>query len=390
MSTLKDIGIDDLNDPEVNKEGTVVLPQELEEAPKDIQEAYVRWVEFGISSKNNPRRYFTFINQETKELEQIDAMSPNGVAVKRSKQKNISLQDLKMLRDLCDEMEDLKVQKSRLKRKWLKWVRPRMGRDVFDWRKAQIIDMFAKYAHFDEVKKNLEEMGYVVQIDHVYKFFLNNKDVIDKKRTEFIRSARDHYLATDAGRMETLAMLHSRFMELFNTAYNSISPNKAELRALSQEIRAIIEQARKEIKGEEVKLTIDGKIDINASIQAAATIQDISKRIPINIIPIYLVAVKQGINPNQILASLVSSFYKDFNGFNRLNTKGQVPTTMDIIRNYDWNEINRFHEQKKEEVIETVEYEEMAFAEVQKVQTKREKLLELINSQLADKPGESK
>jgi len=382
----KDIGIEDLTELEILPVGTVVVPPELEDAPEDIREAYVQWISWGMDSTRNVRRYFSFINTVTSEVEQVDALGLNGQAVKKAKDKNISLEDLKRLRDLCDEMELSKKQKSRLKMKWLKYVRPRMGSSVFDWRKAFIIDMFAKYVSFEEVKKNLEDLGYMVAIVDVHKFFLNNKDIIEKKRTDFLRSARDHYLATDAGRMETLAILHTRFMNLFNQAYSATNQNKPELRALSQEIRAIIEQARKEIKGEEIKLTVDGKIDINASLQAAATIQDISKKLPINIIPIYLVAVKQGINPNNILASLVGSFYRDFNGFNRMNSRGVAPTTMDLIRNYDWNEIRQYQENKKEKVEEVVDYEEIPFIEAEKIKSKRERLLEMINRQVDQKP----
>jgi hypothetical protein len=321
----------------------------------------------------------------TNELEQVDAMCMAGQAVRSAKKKNIDENDLKRLKVLCDEMAATKSQKARLKMKWIKYLRPIMGRDVFDWRKSEIIDMFARYQTVEEVKANLEKKGYSTAIDHIWKFFLNNRDIIDKKRAEFLRSAKDHFLATDAGRMETLAMLHQRFVGIFNDTYSTSNPNKTELRLLSQEIRAIIEQARKEIKGEEVKLTIDGKIDINASIQAAATIQDISKKLPINIIPIYLVATKQGIDPHLILSSLTNSFYKNFNGFRKLKNSGPAPTTLDIIRNYDWNEISKYHSDKPEDQTQETDYEEISFVEMEKVKTKREKLLELINQQMTDK-----
>jgi hypothetical protein len=372
-------------DSATSEGGIILLPKELEEAPEDVKEFYVKWLEVGKLIENDKERYFSFVSTKNGQDCMVDAMNWAGRAIKLAKEKGISEGDLARLTDLSKAMEMRKVQKSRLKVKWMKYVRPRMGRDVYDWQKSNIIEQYSRYANHDEVKKELEKLGYSVNMGYLMKFFLNNKDIIDKKRLEFIRSSRDHYLATDAGRMETLAMLHAKFVQMFNDGYATSKPDKNMLRALSQEIRAIVEQARKEIKGEEVKLTIDGKIDINASMQATLTIQEISRKIPINVIPIYMVAVKRGINPNSIIASLVNSFYKDFNGFSKIKGTGQVPNTMDIIRNYDWNEIAQYHRDKPEENDDSiVQYEEIPFHEVSKVQNKRELLLKLIKEQTSE------
>jgi hypothetical protein len=367
-----------------NNDGTVVIPRELEDAPEDVKTSYIKWLEMAEETKNSQKRYFSFINTITKSVETVDAMNLAGMAVRKAKEKNIGESELKQLEALCAEMESRKYLKSKYKWAWTKWVRPRVGRDVFDWRKAEMIDLYAKFCTHEEVKKIVEEWGYSVDISSVYKFFLRNKATIENKRTEFIRSSRDHYLATDAGRMETLAMLHTKFLNLFNNVYGKTEPNKEDLRKISSELRAIIEQARREVKGDEIKLTIDGRIDINASMQASITIQEISKKVPINIIPVYMVAAKQGIDPTHILSSLVHSFYKDYNGFNRIKN-GTPPSTIDIIRNYDWNEITAYHANKPTEVPTMDQYEEVPFTEVPKIQSKREKLLSLIKEQVANK-----
>lgn len=375
----------DFDDFSTTIDGVLKMPSELAEAPEDIRQAYLDWAAWSEKSSRDPRRYFQFVNTVSHELEQVDAYALSGSVLKRAKEKNISKEDLRRLVCICDEMHAMRMQKSLLRRKWMAFITERHGKDVFDWRRAEILDMYARFCTAEEIRRKLDKEGYSTTTEGLYKFFLNNKEAIDRKRSEFIRSAENHYLATDAGRMETLAMLHGKFMELFNDAFGQTKHSTAELTRLSQELRAIIDQARKEIKGEEIKLTLDGKIDVTASIQAAQTIQDISKKLPINIIPIYLVAVKQGINPNTILSQLVGSFYKDFNGFNRLNAAGPAPTTMDIIRNYDWNDIQRHHAAKAEQVVVDTTFEELPFAETVKVQSKREKLMALINKNLEDK-----
>jgi len=375
--------IQDDTDVQYNERGIVILPREFDDAPEDIKQLYINWLQLGKETREHPRRYFQFVNSKTKEVESVDTLLFNGMAVKRAKEKNISPTDLTSLEDLCKEMEERKHQKSRLKFAWLKWIRPRLGKDIFDWRKADIIDEFAKYKTFEEVEEILKNWGYQTDSVLIYKFFLKNKDTIDRKRMEFIRSAKDHYLATDAGRVETLSILYSKFMAIFNDLYSKKDRDttqiRTELKGISQEIRAIIEQVRKEIKGDEVKLTIDGKIDVNATLMAASTITDISKKVPIHLIPVYLTAAKQHINPHIILTALTSSFYSQFNGFSKLSTN-LVPTTMDLIRNYDWNEIEQYQRSKPDSSIQDVSYEELPLKDTQKVQSNRDKLLEIIKN----------
>ena len=93
---------------------------------------------------------------------------------------------------------------------------------------------------------------------------------------------------------------------------NSVKTKGIEL---SKELRAIIEQIRKEVKGEEIKLTVDGRIDINATIQANQTLHEFLQKLPINMIVIGLTAAKQGLNPASLIASLGNSYYSKFNGF---------------------------------------------------------------------------
>lgn len=378
MSREKE-GIVNIEQPEIGDGGIIVLPAELKDAPDDVKDSYMVWAAAKEKNKNNPRRHFSFINELTGDLEEVDCMMFRGAAEKYALARNISKSDLELLRVLTLEMEQRKKAQMRLKQGWVKWVRKRAGRDVYEWRKADMVEWYARFFSHDEVKEKLEKMGYYVDINSLYKFFLRNKDTIDKARVEFIRSSHDHYIASEAGRMETLSMLHYKFIKKFDEEFSKHRSDNKELRLLSQEIRAVLDQARKELKGEEVKLTIDGKIDINASIIASRTIQEVSRKIPINLIVIYLIAAKRGIQPHNILTSLTTSFYKDFNGFGKVSA-GQPKNTIDLIRSYDWNEIVEYQKNKQVEdnEIPLSMYEEVPFTEQAKVITKREKLKNLL------------
>jgi len=105
---------------------------------------------------------------------------------------------------------------------------------------------------------------------------------------------------------------------------------------------------------------------------------------------VYLVAAKARLDPHMLLTSLVTGFYKDYNGFGPMTGEGRPPITNDIIRNYNWDEIKRYHkdkQDKKEREGERdvyVEYEEMPFAKQAQVKTKRERLMEMLNENKND------
>ncbi len=105
----------------------------------------------------------------------------------------------------------------------------------------------------------------------------------------------------------------------------------------------ILEQARKEVKGNELNLTIDGKIDINATIQGAENIFEVSKRMPINMLVIGMVAARVGVNPTFIMSALASSYYKNHNGFNGVVSDEATASPVNLIKNYDWSELESKH-----------------------------------------------
>lgn len=374
--------------PEITakEEESIIIPKELSSAPEDVKECYMKWVALDREVRGDSRRFFVFVDQASGESRQVDLMGLPGRTQQLARSRNISESDLKVLDVLVDEFHHKKILKSKLGFKWKAYTRPRTGKSIMEWCGADIIDYYSKYMNESEIISLLEKKGYVVNESMLLKFFTDNKITIDRKRLEWIKTVKDHYLATDAGRMETLAILHGKFMNIFSdlSGKDLNSSIRAEMKSISAEIRGILEQARRELKGEEVKLTIDGKIDVSASIRAASMIHELSKKIPLHIIPVYMVAAKMGMNPNHILTSLVTSFYKDFNGFSRLTVDKQPMLTNDIIRNYNWDEIRMYHENLQD--VESVDYEELPVLRQEQAKSKREILLGL----LKDKTGDSK
>lgn len=364
----------------------IKLPQELENAPENIKQEYAKYIELCNKIDNNTDRYFNFVNQENGEAEMVDLMGLSGRIQNLAKKRNISDEDFALLESKVDGFQQLKYDKGRLKIKWQSWARPIIGKDVFQWKKAELIDLYSKYYTHTEIKQFLNNDGYEININNLYNFYITNKETIDKKRMEYITTSTDFYIATETGRLETLSMLHNKLLDCFKriAELSDSKDNRLELRQLTTSICNVLEHARKEIKGDELKLTIDGKIDITASVSANQTIRDITKKIPINLIVVYLVAAKAGQDPSMLLTSLINSFYREFNGFGVINETGKPPDTAELIKNYDWQQIKSYQKQIEDYPIKigtVVEYEEIPIIKKDVAKTKREKLLEILGRQ---------
>jgi hypothetical protein len=208
---------------------------------------------------------------------------------------------------------------------------------MLDLRANEVIDLYARFFSVDEIVKIItDKWGLSINAPVVRKFYVDNKEKIDKLKAEFILSSKSIRVATDAGRMEILAKLAWEMETKFD---------KGKSIEVSKELRSILEQVRKEVKGDEIRLTIDGKIDINATIQANKTIHEALQKLPINMIVIGLTAAKQGLNPSSIIASLSNSYYAKFNGFNKLLDKAEIQLPGQYIKTYNWEEIRKKNEE---------------------------------------------
>ena len=171
--------------------------------------------------------------------------------------------------------------------------------------------------------------GYSVSPTLLKVFYQDNRETIERRKLKFIDSKKDFFIATETGRLQVLNELLLTWRMKFS---------QEEKISYSTEIRKVLEQARKECKGEQLFLTVDGKIDINAMIHGQDNVAEALQKLPINMIVIGLVAAKAGINPATIIGQLASSYYKDHNGYNANFLDGKdIQLPGDIIRNTSWD-----------------------------------------------------
>jgi len=337
------------------------MPDEIQEASEEVKKLWLEWKMMDEENRNHPDR-FQYILSPEGETVTIDLMGLPYIIKDKLKKNKVKKKEFDKIMEKQKWFQDRKVVKGNKLRKMKQLLYGSKGQgknsnkiNVLNFKKAKVLDLFGKFYTMREIYDIInKKWGYHLSFNELKRFRTENEALIAQKKAEYILKKDDFRLATETGRLEELSDLYYSLKQKFNTSQRI---------EYSRELRNIIEQVRKEVKGDEVKLTIDGHIDVNATIQANKNIMDVARRIPIHMLVVGLVAAKQDVDPTQIMAQLASSMYAKLNGFN-----GIVETEKDndiiypstIIKSYDWGEIKQIaeHNNEKEKLIPLKEYME--------------------------------
>ena len=318
----------------------IILPEELRNAPEDIQQAYFNWVKLGEEVENHVDR-FLVLSDKHGDAVQIDCSGVLPMNIRKTKRLGVWTKEVEQeIKKRTDAIFLVKVKKGTYARQWNRYITGTPNKNVLSFRKADILELFGQYKSIDQVYEIIKkDWAFNLAKEKLNDFYYENLQDIQERRVRFQAQEKDFYLSTGTGRIESLSYLFTEIMKMFD---------ETKQLKYSSEIIKIIEQVRKEVKGDEIRLTVDGKIDITASIQANRTIQDFNQKLPINMFIISLVAAKKGINPMNLMAQLGNSFYSNYNGFNKLAGEDEeMKLPSHFINSYDWNEIENIHKEKE-------------------------------------------
>lgn len=235
-----------------------------------------------------------------------------------------------------------------------------------------LLDMFGSMLSVKDIVKICKQKeGYDLSEAELVKFYNENKNVIEARQSKYVLKSDQYRVATESGRLEILNDILTD-LYLKYEKYMKLNQDQKAL-VMEREIRNVLEQARKELKGNQLKLTVDGKIDISATLHGVENVGRVMRDVPINSIIIGLVSSKANIPAEVMIQQLSSSWYKNFNGFNK-NILGQEEIQLpgDIIKGYDWKELEKKNNLFLNEMSQTVQGEYVEFEELKDVEEKRE------------------
>ena len=363
-------------------------PDWVQQAPENCIEAYVEQEYARIQLDEHPDRFFTFKNQKYKRKETVDLKDPQlrnkmkaRYCTDEDLEKALAIQD-----SLVMMMDDFELKKKICAKTFQRRVNSKEGKDgkIIGTYTDKLLDLFGKLNPLEEVIKIMEaETGTKLGITELTRFYNANKAIIEKRKEEYVKSSGNYRITSEAGRLDVLNTLLTDSLIQYRRAL--AEDKQATAQIYSREIKTILEQARKEVKGNELKLTVDGKIDITATVHGSENVGRLMQNIPINCIVVGIVAAKAGLNPLVLINQLATSYYKDFNGFNRnILGRDKIQLPGDLVRTYDWGVLEEKNARFLGEM-ETVKVEDISHEEIKEDERKRAEILERIRKLKAKK-----
>jgi len=348
------------------------MPDEIKEASKAVQEKWLEWKQIDEENRGHPDRFYDILNPDG-ETVTLDLMGLRPVIEKICIKNGVKRHEINKIIEKQQWFHKRKIHKGNVLREMKKLLYGNTGKssrkqNVLNLKKANILELFGQFFTTKEVHDIItKKWGYNASYNELKRFRAENEALITKKKADYILKKDEFRLGTDTGRLEELSDLYFTLKQKFE---------ETERIEYSRELRSLIEQVRKEIKGDEVKLTVDGKIDVNASIQANKNVMEVARRLPIHMMVVGLVAAKQNLDPTQIMAQLANSYYSKLNGFNgvvELHKPQEIVHPSTIIKSYDWGEIKKIakEEDNREEVRPLSEFIEYKDKEKQEKAFKR-------------------
>ncbi len=356
------------------KEDIVDLPKELQNQPDRVKKAYAEWIKLEGHIRSHPDRYHKVTDPENEDIIVDIDLTSNWRYIHR-KVSHLPANEIVELQTMWRGIQVLKQRKGQLKRVWNGALKADEGSTINE-RETDILELFGRWMTVGEVYDTVHSDWGIAHISKrdINEFRIKNQEKIDKLRTEWENTYDHNYLAKKRGRIEQLGYLYYTQKQKYDGSDYAAT--------YSREMVKILEQIRKEVEGDRLKLTIDGRIDVDQTIQVNKTLQEVSKELPINDMIIAIVAGKKGLDPVELMGQLTNSTYAKYNGFGGVLTKGDEQDLSILPSNftYDWVALEKKYKGKEEERIEgtPIDISIEIVADQVKVTTSRAKLMEML------------
>lgn len=266
------------------------------------------------------------------------------------------------------DIEKLKA-RIRKEKQGLRYRRQPVLREKGEW----IVQQAGEFNSVAAIHRDLTlKQGYHLAIGTLRNFIAENKAAVDKVKDDYKTELLNGSIVIDSGRLKFWMEAYDYYYERWIQDRKQSDFNVCE---------RIINNVRTEIKGD-VTIKIDGKIDINHSLESAKNLGQKMGELNISLINIALAAQKNDVNPLLLMAQLTNSYYNKWNGIAEkplaVSEKASLVPVSSLIKSYNWDEIrdkNSEAPERFETIQEAIIVEDK---ELQDVEGKKEKLLRLL------------
>lgn len=314
-------------------------PEVIQTASSELKNAFVALEMAEKALSESSYRFFVFEGKDGEEITaDLKSYSAKGFILRHGgKESDVKKAQRHKEMYVMPLIEEIKRRKEAFNDIYRKEMLSSVTPEIMSY----IVKLFGEMNGVDDVQKILkEEKKIKLTQKELQAIFAKKKAEIESKRAVFLASSNQYKVATEAGRLQ---IINTIIIDLQHRYQKYLAEEKEEKALIfEREIRNMLEQARKEVKGNELKLTVDGKIDITATLHGQENVSRVFRTLPINSIIIGLVAAKSGLDPTVLVHQLATSYYKDFNGFNKMILgREKIMLPGDLIRAANWDELEQ-------------------------------------------------
>lgn len=215
--------------------------------------------------------------------------------------------------------------------------------------KALILELMGQMHSDEEIQEKLAMEGIPTNITNIKKFRQKHKAQVEKLQDDYEKEWHTIGITRKRARLDQLAYMYNKLKRSFDESKGTTQV------PYSKEMREILNQVKREVEGDSIHLTVDGKIDVVTTIQMSQQITELYANINYMALVMARVAARSRVNPLLLQYYLMNSWYARFSGIVR-NEKifDENPTYPSAIV-LNWEGIREQHHQQQGKLAKVAE-----------------------------------
>lgn len=197
--------------------------------------------------------------------------------------------------------------------------------------KTTILELMGQLHSDEEVQERMAMEGIPVQVRHVRAFRHKYKGQVEALQQQYEAEWHTIGITRKRARLDQYVFMYNRLRKSFEDSKHR------DQTIFSREMREVLKQVKDEVEGTHVHLTVDGKIDIQTTIQMSQSVNELYSNINYLALVIARAAARSGVNPLKLEYYLMNSWYKRFSGVIRNDSMfDETPVyPSSIVMNWD-------------------------------------------------------
>lgn len=262
----------------------------------------------------------------------------------KEKVQHLGKEEIEDILERWNEFHKMTRKMGILKRQVFKGTKTTEGvstRDLLEPAKAELLEWFGRLYSEEEIQKKLVDKGLPVSITAIRRFKSKYKADIERLQHEYEMDWRAVPITRKRSRLDQLSYIYNQVKQSFDSA------NGSSQLPYSKEMRAVLEQVRKEVEGDNIKLTVDGRIDVNTTIEINKTTEQLYSQINFMSLLIGRVSARFKVDPAVLHHQLMNSWYSEYTGVKRNDKFKELTPEYPSSIVYNWDVIKEKHENKE-------------------------------------------